>query len=111
MPSLFRGSPFSVTASGTAVATATQAAVTGVTFYVTDIGISTQSTVATIGTFAVIAGASTVLWQGIFGTSTVIPYEKSFSTPLSGGLGNAVKITANGTASTFVNMSGVASGQ
>lgn len=93
------GTPFVQSASGTAIAIATQTGTTGAIYYLTDVQ---ASTVASAGTFSILGGSS-VLWQGQLGT---VPYIHSWSTPLNGGKGNSMVFTVNGTTTTYANMSG-----
>lgn len=97
------GQPFSVTASGTSVAIATQSGTTGTICYATDIAASSTGT--TSGTWAVLAGATstnatTILWQG----AGVVNYQ--FSEPLASFLGGSLYMTSNGTTFTYINLSG-----
>lgn len=87
---------FSVTASGTAVAIATQAGTTGQICFVTDIS---GSSTGTMGTWTVMAG-SNILWEG----SGAVNYQ--FSNPLAGTSGASIVVTVNGTTATFANVGG-----
>lgn len=103
-----RGIPFSVTASGTATAIATQAAATSTIWYITDISASTNAVNANIsaGSIVVFGGSTVVtpLWVDYMGTNA--SYTRTFSQPLTGTLGAAIKVQAYGSSITFVNVAG-----
>lgn len=99
-----RGTAFSVTARGAGTVVAIQSAGTNLIYFITDVGVSTTGGTANAsGTFAVMTGTETILWQGQVSTA---PYEKVFSTPLVGSPGLLVKVYANGTTVTCANLSG-----
>lgn len=100
-----RGKRFSVTATGTSTAFATQAGATNVIYFVTDISGSTVSA----GTISVLGGATgtTVLWADIItGSGSSYGYIKTFSEPLSGFPGGLVQVQLGGTITAYANISG-----
>ena len=102
------GTPFVETASGTARATATHAAVTGKTYYITDISGSMKgpgdSTI-------VVKQGTTTIWQDIIPSATTGTgngvYIKNFDVPLKGASGALVSVTVGtATALSFANIAG-----
>lgn len=99
-----RGQPFSMTATGSTLASATQTAVASRTHYVTDVTFSTDKA----GAIALVKDGATTIWQtqvGDIGSDTS-HYETVFSTPLAGTPGNALNIQIDGTSVCKANASG-----
>ena len=99
------GTPFVETDSGTAQAVATHAASSGKKFFITDISGSTDKG----GCEIVVSNGGTIIWQDRMsntGTQFAV-YSRTFSTPLSGTVGNSVVVTV-GSATTmcYANMAG-----
>ena len=84
------GEPFSVYIRGTAESIALQAAVTGKSHFITDIGGGSDA----IGTqLFVDRGTTTLLNLPLCSSSSVgIPFVHKFGTPLRGNSGNAVRV-------------------
>lgn len=95
------GKRFYVTATGTTVATATKAGVSGVTYYITDISVSSDKAGAVIS----VKDGTTVIWAAIIAANA--SYNHSFSTPLAGTKGALVSITIDGTSVCKANLAGV----
>ncbi len=96
-----RGTPFSVTNSGTSVALATQAGSSNVIRFVTDIAASSSGTMGTWAVYAGNSGGSDILlWTG----NGMVNY--SFVEPLVGLVGGSVYVSANGTVTTYANLAG-----
>ena len=93
-----RGTPFSVTATGTTTATAVTTSST-VTYYVSDI--SAGSIILGAGTWALYCGATgtTTLWIGAGNVNS------TFQTPLEATMGT-IGFFVNGTTITYANISG-----
>ena len=101
---LLHAEPFSVTATGTASATATKAAVTGKTYYVTDIMCSSDKDAANV----LVKQGTTTLWQATLDTAATgnNTISHSFQSPLAGVKGALVSVTIDGTASADANIAG-----
>lgn len=84
------GQRFSVTATGTTSATATQAASSGHSHYITDISASSD----TAGSIITVKQGTTTIWEAIIDANTT--YHHSFVTPLKGAEGALVSITVSG---------------
>ena len=102
---LQHGQAFSVTATGTTAATATQAAVVGKTYYITDIMCSSDKNDANV----LVKQGTTVIWQATLdtvatGNNTI---SHSFQTPLVGVEGALVSVTIDGTSSADANIAGI----
>lgn len=100
-----RGTQFSVTASGGASSVATQAAVAGVKYYITDIAGSTDKAT---GLLLVKQGVTTI-WQIQLGTNTATSwssFQQSFQQPLEGAVGALVSVTVDGTSISNANIAG-----
>lgn len=97
-----RGTPFSVTNSGTSVALATQSGTTSVILFVTDISASSSSTMGTWALFAgsPTGGSDTALWRGSGAVNM------SFTEAIAGLSGGSVYLSANGTVTTYANVAG-----
>ncbi len=102
---LQHGTPFGVTATGTTSATATQAAVAGKTYYITDIMCSSDKDSANV----LVKQGTTTIWQATLdtvatGNNTI---SHSFQTPLKGAKGALVSVTIDGTSSADANIAGI----
>lgn len=96
--------PFSVTDAGTSSATATQAAVEGKTYYITDFMCSSDKNSANV----LIKQGTTTIWQATLdtvatGNNTI---QHSFQSPLVGVKGALVSVTIDGTSSADANLAG-----
>ena len=96
--------PYQQTATGTTSAVATQAAVTGQTFYVTDISGSSDKAAAKI----LVKDGATVIWQDQIQVSAAGAsyYEHTFGTPLKCTSGNSASVTVDGTSVSNANLAG-----
>lgn len=93
------GTPYSETATHATAAVATHAAVTGKTYYVTNVTVSSD-----IFGSASIKTGTTVLWQLQVGTASVASI--SFNTPLKGDTGSAVSVEIRGSTECKANIAG-----
>lgn len=96
--------PFSVTATGTSSATATKAAATGKTYYITDIMCSSDKNSANI----LVKQGTTTIWQATLdtvatGQNTI---SHSFISPLKGVKGALVSVEIDGSGSADANLAG-----
>lgn len=100
------GDPFSVTATHATSAVASQAGVTGSTFYITDISGSSDKA----GALLLVKQGTTIIWQTQLATTAAgnNSYEHTFSTPLVGAQGALVSVTVDGTALCHANIAGYA---
>lgn len=102
--SQLRGTPFSQTATNATSSVATQSAVAGSTFYITDISGSSDKAGAKI----LVKDGTTVIWQDQLMVTAAGSsfYEHTFSTPLKGTLGNLISVTVDSTSVGTANVSG-----
>ncbi len=98
------GTPFSQTAAGTTSAIATQAAVAGTTYYITDIAGSSDKA----GSLLIVKDGTTVIWEVQLATASVPSFHETFKTPLRATSGNAVSVTIDGTSACYANIGGYA---
>lgn len=99
-----RGTWFSVTATGTSSATATNAAVENKTHYITDIMCSSDKDAANV----LVKQGTTTLWQATLDTAATgnNTISHSFQTPLVGVSNGLVSVTIDGTSSADANIAG-----
>jgi hypothetical protein len=99
-----RGDPFSVTATGSTSAVATKAAVTGKTYYITDIAGSSDKA----GSLLLVKQGTTTIWQIQLATTAagINAWQQSFTQPLVGASGALVSVTVDGTSVCDANISG-----
>ena len=100
LPSQMRGTPFSATATGGASTVATQSAVAGRTFYVTDIAGSSDL----IGATLQVKDGTTVIWQITFPAAG--SFQQTFTQPLRCTVGNLTSTTVTATTVANANIGG-----
>lgn len=93
------GTPFSETATNATLAVASHAAVTGKTYYVTDIAVSSDKA----GSIVLVKSGTTVIWQEQVGAGHL---EYKFSMPLKAAAGALVSVEIDGTAACYANIAG-----
>jgi hypothetical protein len=93
------GTPFVETATNATLAVASHAAVATKTYYVTDIGVSSDKA----GSIVLVKSGTTVIWQQQVGAGHL---EKTFATPLKAALGALVSVEIDGTALCNANIAG-----
>ena len=99
------GTPFATTATGSTSAAASQAGVTGVRYYITDICVSSDKPGATVQ----VKDGANILWQNIVNgatASTITPYSEQFSVPLKCSSGATASVTVDGSAACAANIAG-----
>ena len=94
------GNPFSETATHATAAVATHAAVTGKTYYVTNVSVSSDKT----GAILLVKQGTTTIWQLQIGASV---HSITFPIPLKGAYGALVSAEIDGTSACKVNIAGV----
>lgn len=94
------GTPFTVSATGTTSATATQAGIAGKTMYITDFSASSDLA----GAIFTLKQGTTTVWEGILPANTT--WGQGFEQPIPGVSGGLVSITVNGTSVSKANISG-----
>lgn len=102
-----RGTPWSVTATGSTSAVATKAAVTGGTHYITDIAGSSDKA----GSLLLVKQGTTIIWQVQLATSAagINAFQQSFVVPLAAVQGALVSVTVDGTTVCDANIAGFTS--
>jgi hypothetical protein len=93
------GTPFQVTATNATSSVATQSAVAGTIFCITDISGSSDLSGAKI----LVKDGTTVIYQQVIGATA---FYQQFETPLRGTKGNAVSVTVNSTSIGTANIAG-----
>jgi len=98
------GDAFFVTATHATAATATNAAVSGKTHYITDISASSDKA----GALLVVKQGTTTVWQVQLAATAAgnLAYSHTFSTPIKGASGALVSITVDGTSVCNSNIAG-----
>lgn len=99
MPGIDSGTPFSETATHATAAVASHTAVTGRTFYVTDVSVSSDKA----GAILLIKQGTTTIWQVQVGATH---YAHSFKVPLKGALSALVSAEIDGTSACKANIAG-----
>lgn len=102
-----RGTPFSVTATGSTSAVASKAGVVGATQYITDIAGSSDKA----GALLLVKQGTTTIWQVQLATTAagINAFQQTFSQPLSSAVGALVSVTVDGTAVCDANIAGFVS--
>lgn len=100
------GANFYATATHATSAVSTVAAVTGTTYYVTDIAGSSDKA----GSLLLVKDGSTVIWGVQLATTAAgsNSFKQSFLSPLPITKGNSVSVTVDGTSVCYSNLSGYA---
>ena len=98
------GAPFAATATNATSAVASQGAVAGVTYYVTDIAGSSDKA----GSLILVKDGTTVIWQSQLAATAAgnLSFSQSFQTPLKATTGNLVSVTVDGTSACYSNIAG-----
>ena len=95
-----KGTPTNATNSGTTIATATVAGITGSTMYITDLACASDLA----GSVMTAKVGATVVWEHILSANTTSIFR--FGSPLSGTSGSSMSVTVNGTALCKANIAG-----
>lgn len=98
------GTPFSETATHATAAVASHAAVSGRTYYITDISASTDKA----GALVLVKQGTTVIWRSQIASTAAgnNSYEHTFRTPLRGASGALVSCEVDGTSVCHANIAG-----
>lgn len=99
IPKQAHGDPFQATDTDATNPTATIAAVSGKTHYITDISVSSDKD----GAIILVKDGTTVIWQDIVDANF---YTHSFQTPLKGSKGALVSVEVDSTAAGKANIAG-----
>lgn len=96
------GTPFQATDAytGSGQASTTEAAVSGKTYYLTDI----SGSAGTGGGTVVVEDGSTIIWEAYIASST--PYDHAFVQPIKTTAGNSLYVFTTGSVSEVINSSG-----
>lgn len=99
-----RGTQFQQTATNATSAVASQAAVAGLAYYVTDIAGSSDKA----GSLLLVKDGTTVIWQVQLATTAagINAFQETFTQPLKATAGNLVSVTVDGTAACYANIAG-----
>lgn len=93
------GAPFQDTDDGSTSATATEAASTGYTHYITDVCAGSDKA----GSVIIVYDGSTEIWQAQVGAGN---FTQSFVQPLKCTSGSAASVTIDGTSACYANIAG-----
>lgn len=106
MAGIDSGTPFQVTATNATSAVASQSAVAGVTYYITDIVGSSDKA----GSLLLVKQGTTVIWQVQLAATAAgnLAFQQSFRLPLKGASGALVSVTVDGTSACYANIAGYA---
>lgn len=98
------GTPYSVAATGTTSAVATQSGITSKVQYITDIAGSSDKA----GSLLTVKQGTTTIWEVQLATTAAgnNSFQQSFQNPLTGVPGGAVSVTVDGTSICKANISG-----
>lgn len=98
------GQPFSETATHATAAVASHAAVSGKTYYITDIAASSDKA----GAILLVKQGTTVIWQIQVATTAagINAFNHTFSSPLKAPSGAAVSVEIDGTSACKANIAG-----
>lgn len=98
------GLSFAVTATNATSAVASQSAVAGTTFYITDIAGSSDKA----GALLLVKNGTTIVWQVQLGTTAagMMAFSHSFKRPIRCTTGNLASVTVDGTAACYANIAG-----
>lgn len=104
MAGIDNGTPFSETATHATSAVASHAAVTGKTYYITDISGSSDKA----GALLLVKQGTTVIWQVQLAATAAgnLAHAYSFKVPLKGAVSALVSVTVDGTAACYANIAG-----
>jgi hypothetical protein len=104
MAGIDSGTPFSETATHATTAVASHAAVTGRTYYITDISASSDKA----GALLLVKQGTTIIWRTQVATTAagINAYSHSFRTPLKGATSALVSVEIDGTSVCHANIAG-----